>query len=35
MARSILVKAAHDPEAGVWFVERAFDLSLLPGTSSQ
>jgi hypothetical protein len=23
MARSIAVKAAHDPEAGVWFVEES------------
>lgn len=23
MARSIVVKAAHDPEAGVWFVEQS------------
>ena len=23
MIRSIVVKAAHDPEAGVWFVEQS------------
>ena len=34
MARSILVKAAHDPEAGVWFVEQSdlFGLNAEAGT---